>query len=384
MATNEEIIFELDSIHVSAGELWLRRLQGFAELDRREVWEADGCIDMAQWVAGRYGFSCYRANRYIGAGHSISKLPLISEALSDGSLEVDRAVELCRFATPETEEGILEWAEGKTWGQVKWKADLETKPSMEEAQEIDKQRSLHHWWEAGGAVLGISGRLPAAEGASVAKALDRIADQLAASPEDYGDIEERRADALVLLAKQRLADDGDRDRTTVVVHADIETLTLKDKHVSLEGGGKIHPAILERLLCDCSLQTVLHEGGQPVGIDRISRNVPPKLMRLLRWRDKCCTFPGCEHKRFVDAHHIKWWIEGGLTNIDNLALVCSFHHKLVHEHNWKVELGPFGKVRWFRPDGSEYRPGPDPPGPPKEWFEPASEPQQELVLTGTH
>ncbi len=274
MATNEEIIFELDSIHVSAGELWLRRLQGFAELDRREVWAAEGCMDMAQWVAGRYGFSCYRANRYIGAGHAISKLPLISRALCNGTLEVDRVVELCRFATPETESGILEWAEGKTWGQIKWKADLETKPSLEEAQSIDKNRSVSYWWEEGGAVLGLSGRLPAAEGASVAKALDRIAERLGGSPEDYGDIEERRADALVLLAKQQLAEDGSRDRATVVVHADLETITRRDKHLELEGGGAIHPAILERLLCDCSLHTVLHDGGQPVGIDRISRNVP--------------------------------------------------------------------------------------------------------------
>ena len=189
----------------------------------------------------------------------------------------------------------------------------------------------------------------------------------------------------MLLAKQQLAEDGSRDRATVVVHADLETLTTRDKHLELEGGGAIHPAILERLLCDCSLHTVLHDGGQPVGIDRISRNVPRWLMTLLKRRDKCCTFPGCEHKRFVQAHHIEWWIEGGFTNIDNLLLVCHFHHKLVHEHNWRVELGSVpGTARWFRPNGSEYAPGPDPPGPPLEWFEeqPDQQSQQELVLTG--
>jgi hypothetical protein len=40
------------------------------------------------------------------------------------------------------------------------------------------------------------------------------------------------------------------------------------------------------------------------------------------------------------------------------------HHKLVHEHGRSVERDPAtGHLRWYRPDGTRYRGGPDPPGP---------------------
>jgi hypothetical protein len=39
-------------------------------------------------------------------------------------------------------------------------------------------------------------------------------------------------------------------------------------------------------------------------------------------------------------------------------LVCTFHHRLVHEHGWNVEREADGEVRWFRPGGVRYRAGP--------------------------
>ena len=55
------------------------------------------------------------------------------------------------------------------------------------------------------------------------------------------------------------------------------------------------------------------------------------------------------------AHHIVWWERGGATDLDNLVLVCSFHHKLVHEYGWGLKRGGDGSVRWFHPDGTRYR-----------------------------
>jgi hypothetical protein len=71
----------------------------------------------------------------------------------------------------------------------------------------------------------------------------------------------------------------------------------------------------------------------------------------LRSRDKGCAFPGCHHTRFVDAHHIEHWSAGGETKLDNLMLLCSQHHKLVHEGGFSIERDY--QNRWFfkRPDG---------------------------------
>lgn len=101
---------------------------------------------------------------------------------------------------------------------------------------------------------------------------------------------------------------------------------------------------------------------EPIGLGRLSREPSPSMMRQLRYRDFGCRFPGCGTRRFVQAHHIVWWRHGGRTDLDNLLLICLFHHRLVHEHGWVVRRDPDGGVRWLHPDGSPYRAGPAPPG----------------------
>jgi hypothetical protein len=85
------------------------------------------------------------------------------------------------------------------------------------------------------------------------------------------------------------------------------------------------------------------------------------MMRQLRYRDQECRFPGCGARRFTQAHHIVWWEHGGSTDLQNLVLVCTFHHKLVHEYGWELGRDAGGTVAWFRPDGGRYRAGPGPP-----------------------
>jgi predicted HNH restriction endonuclease len=60
---------------------------------------------------------------------------------------------------------------------------------------------------------------------------------------------------------------------------------------------------------------------------------------------------GCHNRRFVDAHHIEHWSAGGETNLDNLMLLCSRHHRLVHEGGFRIERDY--QNHWFfkRPDG---------------------------------
>jgi hypothetical protein len=100
----------------------------------------------------------------------------------------------------------------------------------------------------------------------------------------------------------------------------------------------IHPETARRLSCDARVQVVVHDRtGEAVGIGRVARTPPPWLVRQLRHRDRGCTFPGCESRRFLHAHHIEHWTRGGPIELDNLILVCTLHHKLVHEYGWTVE-----------------------------------------------
>ncbi|HEY3834373.1 MAG TPA: HNH endonuclease signature motif containing protein, partial [Acidimicrobiia bacterium] len=37
---------------------------------------------------------------------------------------------------------------------------------------------------------------------------------------------------------------------------------------------------------------------------------------------------------WCEAHHVIPWWAGGATNLDNLVLLCSFHHHVVHRQGW--------------------------------------------------
>ncbi|WP_414690678.1 HNH endonuclease signature motif containing protein [Nocardioides sp.] len=40
------------------------------------------------------------------------------------------------------------------------------------------------------------------------------------------------------------------------------------------------------------------------------------------------------------AHHIRHWILGGETKLENLVLVCGHHHRVIHDSPWQVRLNP--------------------------------------------
>lgn len=51
-----------------------------------------------------------------------------------------------------------------------------------------------------------------------------------------------------------------------------------------------------------------------------------------------CRFPGCTRRRKLHAHHVTEWADGGATDIDNLVLVCSRHHTIVHRDGFQLRL----------------------------------------------
>ena len=87
----------------------------------------------------------------------------------------------------------------------------------------------------------------------------------------------------------------------------------------------------------------------------------PALRRALHHRDRGCRFPGCGI-RFGQGHHLRHWAHGGPTTLSNLALLCSRHHRAVHEEGYQVARGPDGALRFRRPDGRPLPEVPQAPG----------------------
>ena len=134
--------------------------------------------------------------------------------------------------------------------------------------------------------------------------------------------------------------------------------------------GEIPTALAQRLACDCETwRVVLDPGtGLPLELGRTHRIVPAWIRKALHARDRGCRWPGCTAPTsWTDAHHILAWYHGGLTNVDNLLLLCRFHHGLVHEglpdgRRWRITLDPdTGEVHAFRPHGEPYELGPSRP-----------------------
>ena len=116
-----------------------------------------------------------------------------------------------------------------------------------------------------------------------------------------------------------------------------------------------------RLACHARVQAILEDAsGEALAVGRMLRDPPAWMARQLRYRDGGCVFPGCGTRWFTQGHHLVWWERGGVTELENLALVCAWHHRLVHEFGWDARREGT-RVAWFRPDGSRFDPGPAPP-----------------------
>jgi Domain of unknown function (DUF222)/HNH endonuclease len=353
----------LDDTNAQIGRAQRHMLRLIADADRREIWRGSGARDIAHWLSMRYGVSEWKARRWVAAAKALENLPRIAEALEAGQLGIDKVVELTRFAAPETEARLIRWTTTVSVGAVRHRADLEARASIADVRETERSREVSWWYFDEGRRFGLEADLPAASGPVIINALEREAERIAAMPgeEDRVYASARRADALVALCSAGIATDPEPDRATVVVHARLDGLRQDTGGCEIEGGPVIHPQSVRRLLCNARVQTVGEDRhGNVLGIGRLSRQSPAWMVRQVRHRDRECRFPGCGARRFTEAHHIRWWRHGGRTDLDNLALICSFHHRLVHEHGWSVKREATGDLLWRRPDGTRYESGPSP------------------------
>jgi hypothetical protein len=153
------------------------------------------------------------------------------------------------------------------------------------------------------------------------------------------------------------------DRFHVVVHVDAERLVEgSESGQSVLGDGmRVSAETSRRLACDCTRVVMTHDAaGNTLDVGRKTRTVPAPIRRALEHRDSGrCRFPGCTN-RICDAHHIRHWSDGGETKLANLILLCTAHHKLVHEGGFRALPGDEGEVRFVRPDGEAIAPVPEP------------------------
>ena len=96
--------------------------------------------------------------------------------------------------------------------------------------------------------------------------------------------------------------------------------------------------------------TIIDRNGVPLALGRTRRLASPGQTRALIARDAGCSFPGCTHPpAWCDRHHILDWILGGHTDLDNLTLLCRYHHTHFLQKGWSCRINTDRLPEWIPP-----------------------------------
>ena len=325
------------------------------QFDERTGWLKWGLANCAEWLHYRCDLSMNTAREKVRVAHALKMLPNIAVAFASGRLSYSKVRAMTRVAGSHNESELLSFALSTTTARVEERCrELKcgTVDSLDAAQRAFANRSLRVTRNAERGTMTMTVELPMETGELVEKALDKARDDSMARVEFIDESwSARQADALVSISSSYLSGNAGQTRNTsddylVTIHVDQSALANGD------GRSSLPIESVKRLCCDGHAVVIGEdENGEPLNIGRKTRSVPTAIKRALLARDKSCAFPGCHHRRFVDAHHIQHWSAGGETSLDNLMLLCSQHHKLVHEGGFTIERDY--QNRWFfkRPDG---------------------------------
>lgn len=389
-------------------------LTAIRQFDAERGWALQGAKSMVTWLTWRTGCSPHTAREYLRAARALGELPKMDAALREGAINFSKVRAMTRVATPENEELLLSYAETATGAQlekvcssfqsVRKKYDPTAAPTLTD----EDHRYIRRRIKRDGTIV-LEVRVLPDEADAIMKAIRLTKDELEAehripegtppspenvpegtspSPEnvpegtppspDPNHLNDENVpegtppaislpDALVAMAHQKLATLEEKTpppkkkgrpkrsptakRRELLIHLRTSDLVKGAFTAELHDGVPLDGATFCRLACDTGV-VVAHtsDDGDPLDVGRRRRTIPPALMRALRLRDRGCTFPGCTHLAFVEAHHLEHWSNGGTTSKDNLVLLCHTHHVALHEGGFSAELKD-GAFVFRDPDG---------------------------------
>ena len=326
------------------------------EFDERAGYYKWGLQNTAEWLAWRCDLSMTTAREKVRVAHALKSLPEITEAFSTGELSYTKVKELTRVANQDNEGKLLEFALRHT-ATVVAEYCRELRFGLPESTDIaaraytNRSLRMRHNHQRG--VMVVTVELPMDQGELLERALDKARDDEVLEIPDLADTSwsTRQADAFTNMISEYLSgpatSGNSSDNYLVTVHVDQSALAGN------EGRSALPIESMKRLCCD-GKAVVLTENdkGEPLSIGRKSRVIPKAIERALRARDSgCCQFPGCGNQRFLHSHHVEHWSNGGETSLNNLMLLCTKHHTLVHEGGFRIEKDFQNRWYFVRPDG---------------------------------
>lgn len=330
-----------------------------AELVRAvEVWDgngdyvADGSLSGTAWLAHRVPMTRMVAARLVAAARVCRRSERVEKALDAGDLTVSHVEQIARvirnrediFAThgDVLVDAAISVApeEFRECAQL-WRAKADDEVGNRDDPSDDSRDELTLSPTLGG--LSMKGWFHTEAGIEILNLIDGY-DQPdpkhgARAPRSRS---QRRAAALYALLLG--------DRTPAEKHIDIvideKTLRgdwptdLRQMQTHVDGYGPVPCSLIRSWLTDAVLRRVVIADREVLDLGRPTRLATTAQKRALRHRDRGCVIPDCARPpHWTDAHHVIAYLDGGETNLDNLALVCRRHHHML-DHGWTLTPNP--------------------------------------------
>ncbi len=342
---------------------------------RSDEWATDGYLSAKTAIVHETGLSRQTVDSSLSKGFLLNHYPVVAEALRTRSIttdHVDRLVPLTSDAYVDyfnDEVGQLidaaKTVDAKRFSYIvrHWKNMVDAlidEPANEYQAFVERKLFLNelpngNWF--------IHGEVSATDGKDVDNMFKDITGKLwrDTSPESRYDYTpaQQRADALGCVARGYLtshcaavtntSDDNNfpsefsftaNPSTSVDIVVDINDLNPDTTTQDFLRKCLAYPsplinthskAFVEQLLCDAYIQMPIKNLDGTYELGRSVRTAPQKMKKQLMLNQPTCTIPGCTTpSTWCDAHHIHHWINGGITSVENLALLCRRHHVMLH------------------------------------------------------
>ncbi|UGT93819.1 HNH endonuclease [Mycobacterium ostraviense] len=304
-----------------------------AEMERDELCGATGARSVAALLAWKLGSSSTNAHTITAVARRFEEFPQCVAGMREGWLSLDQVGVIAARAGAGSDAHYAQLARVATVNQLRTAVKLEPRPEPDPRPQ--PQPSITKTTDEQFSCWRI--RLAHDDAAKFDAALASYRDALIAEwKHDHDNTASQSTPPLpsTIEAFMRLVETGwdaeaarrpHGQHTTVVVHLDI-----KDRIAALHLGPLLSDDERRYLSCDATAEVWFERDGQLLGAGRATRVINRRLRRALEHRDRTCAVPGCGATRGLHAHHVRHWEDGGATELDNLVLVCPYHHRSHH------------------------------------------------------
>ncbi len=136
---------------------------------------------------------------------------------------------------------------------------------------------------------------------------------------------------------------------TVLLTLTLDQLETRTGLATTAHGGTVSVTDALRIAGEADLIPIVLDDTAVLAYGRTRRLASLNQRLALTARDRGCSFPGCDAPpSWTQAHHVTEWTKGGSTDIDNLALLCGYHHREFQHRGWSITMRN-GQPWWTPP-----------------------------------